>query len=39
MAADAWGYDAAEMTGITRTSLEAAFIDEPTRAFLLGQLD
>ncbi|AKI02771.1 adenosine deaminase [Hoeflea sp. IMCC20628] len=39
MVADAWGYDAAELTGFTRTSLEAAFIDEPTRAILLGQLD
>jgi len=39
MAADAWGYDAAKLTGLTRTSLEAAFIDEPTRAILLGQLD
>ena len=39
MAADAWGYNAAELTGFTRTSIEAAFIDEPTRAFLLGQLD
>lgn len=39
MAADAWGYDAAQLTGITRTSIEAAFVDEPTRAFLLGQLD
>lgn len=39
MAADAWGYDAAQLTAITRTSLEAAFVDAPTRAFLLGQLD
>lgn len=39
MAADAWGYDAVQLTAITRTSIEAAFIDEPTRAFLLGQLD
>lgn len=39
MVADAWGYDAAELTGFTRTSIEAAFLDEPTRAFLLGQLD
>ena len=38
MAADAWGYDAAQLTGFTRTSIEAAFVDEPTRAFLLGQL-
>ncbi|MDP2118918.1 MAG: adenosine deaminase [Hoeflea sp.] len=39
MAAEAWGYDAAELTRITRTSIEAAFVDEPTRAILLGQLD
>lgn len=38
MAADAWGYDAVQLTGFTRTSIEAAFVDEPTRAFLLGQL-
>lgn len=39
LAANAWGYSAAELTEITRTSIEAAFVDEPTRAFLLGQLD
>ena len=39
MVADAWGYDAAALTAITRTSVEAAFVDEPTRAILLGQLD
>ena len=39
MAADAWGYDQADLTGFTRTSIEAAFVDEPTRAILLGQLD
>lgn len=39
LAADAWGYDAAKLTGFTRTAIEAAFVDEPTRAFLLGQLD
>lgn len=38
MAADAWGYDAQDMTDITRTALEAAFLDEQTRANLLGQL-
>lgn len=38
LAARTWGYDAATMTGFTRTSLEAAFVDEPTRAILLGQL-
>tara|TARA_R110002020_G_scaffold266265_2_gene481182 strand:+ start:5986 stop:6954 length:969 start_codon:yes stop_codon:yes gene_type:complete len=39
MAADAWGYDAAQLNAITRTALEAAFVDAPTRAILLGQLD
>lgn len=39
LAADAWGYDAKQLTGFTRTALEAAFVDEPTRAILLGQLD
>lgn len=39
MAADAWGYDADDLTGFTRTSILAAFIDEPARAILLGQLD
>ncbi|OCW58063.1 adenosine deaminase [Hoeflea olei] len=39
MAAEAWGYDRAALTAITRTALQAAFIDEDTRAFLLGQLD
>lgn len=39
MAADAWGYDAKDMTDITRTALEAAFLDQQTRANLLGQLD
>lgn len=39
MAADAWGYDDSQLTGFTRTALEAAFVDEPTRAILLGQLD
>lgn len=39
MAADAWGYDASELTAITRTAIEAAFVDEQTRANLLGQLD
>ena len=27
------------LQAITRTSIEAAFVDEPTRAILLGQLD
>ena len=39
MAADAWGYDAADLTDFTCTSIQAAFIDEPARAILLGQLD
>ncbi|MCY0092948.1 adenosine deaminase [Hoeflea ulvae] len=39
LVADAWGYDAADLTGFTRTAIQAAFIDEPTRAILLGQLD
>ena len=38
MAATAWGYDHAALAAITRTALEAAFVDEATRAFLLGQL-
>lgn len=38
LVAQTWGYDAATLTGFTRTSLEAAFVDEPTRAILLGQL-
>ena len=38
MVAQAWNYDAAELTAITRTSIDAAFVDEPTRAILLGQL-
>jgi adenosine deaminase len=38
LAADAWGYDAVKLTGFTRTAIEAAFVDEPTRAILLGQL-
>lgn len=38
MAAKTWGYDRARLTGFTRTAIEAAFIDEPTRQKLLGQL-
>ncbi|MBC7281741.1 adenosine deaminase [Hoeflea sp.] len=38
MAADTWGYGAAELTAITRTSIEAAFVDDATRTILLGQL-
>ncbi len=33
------GLDAAEMTGITRTALDAAFCDPATRARLLARLD
>jgi adenosine deaminase len=39
MAANAWNYGAEDLTGFTRTSIEAAFVDAPTRAILLGQLD
>lgn len=39
MAADAWNYDALQLTDITRTALDAAFLDAQTRANLLGQLD
>jgi len=39
MAADAWGYDARQLTDFTRTALEAAFVEPQTRANLLGQLD
>ncbi|MDF1610369.1 adenosine deaminase [Hoeflea sp. YIM 152468] len=39
MAADAWGYDTADLTSITRTAIKAAFVDEQTRSNLLGQLD
>ena len=38
MAAKTWGYDAAMLTSFTRTAIEAAFVDEPTREKLLGQL-
>lgn len=39
MAADAWGYGSSDLTDITRTAIEAAFVDPQTRANLLGQLD
>ncbi|TDH37917.1 adenosine deaminase [Pseudohoeflea suaedae] len=39
MAARTWGYDAAMLTGFTRTAIQAAFVDEATREKLLGQLD
>ena len=38
MAAKTWGYDAAMLKSFTRTAIEAAFVDEPTREKLLGQL-
>ena len=38
MAAKTWGYDAETLTGFTRTAIAAAFVDEPTREKLLGQL-
>jgi len=38
MAAKTWGYDGAQLTDFTRTAIKAAFIDEPTRQKLLGQL-
>lgn len=38
LAAEAWGYDAVKLAGFTRTSIEAAFVDESTRAILLGEL-
>ncbi|WP_110032880.1 adenosine deaminase [Hoeflea marina] len=37
-AAKTWGYDARQLIGITRTAVMAAFVDEPTREKLLGQL-
>ena len=38
MAAKTWGYDRAQLTDFTRTAIKAAFVDEPTREKLLGQL-
>lgn len=38
MAARTWGYGVGELTEITRTAIEAAFVDEATREKLLGQL-
>ncbi|MBW3097793.1 adenosine deaminase [Pseudohoeflea coraliihabitans] len=38
MAAQTWGYDASTLTQFTQTALETAFVDEPTRQKLLGQL-
>ena len=38
-AAETFGLSAEDLRGITRTALEAAFCDEPTRARLLKRLD
>jgi adenosine deaminase len=38
MAARTWGYDPSQLRAFTRTALEAAFVDAPTREKLLGQL-
>lgn len=38
VAAATWGYDDATLAGFTRTAIEAAFVDEPTRQKLLGHL-
>lgn len=38
MAASTWHYSDADLTAFTRTAIEAAFIDDGTRAKLLGQL-
>lgn len=37
-AARQWGYDATALQNITRTAIEAAFVDEETRAGLLAKL-
>ena len=37
-AARQWGYDTDTLTDITRTAIEAAFVDEPTRSKLLQRL-
>ena len=37
-AADTWGYDAATLTGFTRTAIQAAFVEEPIRQKLLDKL-
>jgi adenosine deaminase len=39
MARDLFGFSASELDQLTRTSLEAAFVDEETRAKLLTKLD
>ncbi|OQP83839.1 adenosine deaminase [Rhizobium rhizosphaerae] len=38
MAASVFGFSPAEIDAMTRTAIEAAFIDEPTRAVLLARL-
>jgi adenosine deaminase len=38
MAAKTWGYGADTLASFTRTALQAAFVDDPTRQKLLGQL-
>ncbi|MDP2700159.1 adenosine deaminase [Thalassospira sp.] len=38
-AQDVFGFDDAQLTGITRTALEASFVDVDTRARLLAKLD
>lgn len=38
LVADRWGYSTQELTGFTRTSIDAAFVDDATREVLLGQL-
>lgn len=39
VARDRFGFDDAALTQFTRTAIEAAFVDEPTRARLLHRLD
>lgn len=39
IAAEVWHYDDAALAGFTRTAIEAAFVDEATRADLLARLD
>lgn len=39
VASDHFGMSEEELTAVTRTAIEAAFVDEPTRATLLARLD
>lgn len=39
LAHDRYGFTVEELVGITRTAIEAAFVDEPTRARLLKKVD